>query len=741
MAETSGVSLQVPSNRFPTLSIRDLIEARDAYHVHLMNIGSVVGTAIGRFREMSRWIKDSSLDPAKWKPREIKRPRTLANSIITEQSWPCILVFVNRWYSREELADARKLDLLVPPRLYLPDGRVIPTCVIYVQADKAGPPPLAGLNFPSGLLGGGYPVLTDVQQEEHVSTVGCLVTDGDLVFALTNRHVTGEVRAGESRREIFAILNGKKTRVGVVDLRQIGKVPFEKVYPEWPGRFVLSNLDAGLVAVDDVRHWTSQIYGLGELGPLFDIHPHSLTLDLIGTKVRGFGAASGVMDGEIHGFFYRYKSVGGFDYVSDLLIGPRALTNDLHTHPGDSGSVWCLEVQRAEDDPLKGRNPLFSPLAVQWGGHRFMSPGSNEGVYQFALATFLSTICHQLDVELLPEHNTGFREYWGKLGHFKVAAKACEMVSNSRLKKLMMANLDRIAYSDQVLSGQLPTFPNPTEQFVPLADVSDIVWRTTRKMDRANHFADMDHEGMASFSGKTLLDLCQDPKNVDGRVWQSFYESIDTDKQDRGALPFRIWQMYEEMVAYLKKGKVAEFVCMAGLMAHYAGDACQPLHISQFHDGEVASDQGVHSAYETQMLDRNSAELVAAVNQAIQGWKAKVEVKGGHEAAVRTVELMRETYATLPPLDIIEVYRASAGPKAMWNPLKDRTVKCFLKGSQNLAILWESAWKEGNGSKVPNSKLVQVDTGTLKDLYNDRDFAKAMWLDDMVEAGIGIVPD
>jgi hypothetical protein len=77
----------------------------------------------------------------------------------------------------------------------------------------------------------------------------------------------------------------------------------------------------------------------------------------------------------------------------------------------------------------------------------------------------------------------------------------------------------------------------------------------------------------------------------------------------------------------------------------------------------------------------------------------------------------------------------------MWNPLKDQTVKCFVKGCQNLAVLWESAWKEGRGSKVSNSKLVQVDTDTLKGFYNDREFAKAMWLDDMVEAGIGIVPE
>ena len=282
------------------------------------------------------------------------------------------------------------------------------------------------------------------------------------------------------------------------------------MYPGWPGEFVLSNLDAGLVAVDDARHWTSQIYGVGELGPLVDIHPHSLTLGLIGRPVRGFAGVSGAVAGEIYGFFYRYKSVGGFDYVADILIAPRSATSPALTRPGDSGSVWCLEVERDDDDPLKARGPLMCPLAMQWGGHRFLTPGRAETTYQTALATFLSTICQRLDVELLPAHNIGHREYWGKLGHFKVAAKACELVSHPKLKKLLKANVGRIAYSDDVLTGKLPTFPNPTKQFVPLADVADLVWRTTRKMDRANHFADMDQEGTGQFAGQTLLDLCQD---------------------------------------------------------------------------------------------------------------------------------------------------------------------------------------------------------------------------------------
>ena len=34
---------------FSAVSVRDLLEAREAYHVHLMHLDNVVGTAIGRY--------------------------------------------------------------------------------------------------------------------------------------------------------------------------------------------------------------------------------------------------------------------------------------------------------------------------------------------------------------------------------------------------------------------------------------------------------------------------------------------------------------------------------------------------------------------------------------------------------------------------------------------------------------------------------------------------------------------
>ena len=52
------------------------------------------------------------------------------------------------------------------------------------------------------------------------------------------------------------------------------------------------NLDAGLVRLDDVSQWTSQVYGIGEIGEVFDATAATLTLDLLGLPVRAFGGTS-----------------------------------------------------------------------------------------------------------------------------------------------------------------------------------------------------------------------------------------------------------------------------------------------------------------------------------------------------------------------------------------------------------------------------------------------------------------
>ena len=78
---------------------------------------------------------------------------------------------------------------------------------------------------------GWYPIFTEVQDEQHVASIGCLVTDGDLIIALTNKHVTGEKQVSEQGRDIYTIINGQRSRSAMLIIGRLEKNYFNKYTP------------------------------------------------------------------------------------------------------------------------------------------------------------------------------------------------------------------------------------------------------------------------------------------------------------------------------------------------------------------------------------------------------------------------------------------------------------------------------------------------------------------------------
>ena len=357
---------------------------------------------------------------------------------------------------------------------------------------------------------------------------------------------------------------------------------------------------------------------------------------------------------------------------------------------------------------------------------------AREKQINLALATSISTICRELDVDIVRSWNIGHSEYWGKLGHYKIATKACALLSNLKLSKPMNKNLDTISFDDDsIRQGELPKIDS--KQFVPLADVPDFL-AMHRKKDSGNHFADMDEEGHGQFEGTTLLQITRDPKNVSINVWNAFYDSLGVDYK-RGALPFRVWQIYNDMVKFVSQGDVERFVCATGILSHYVGDACQPLHVSKLHHGRPGhpKEESVHSYYETNMMDQYPANLIAEVNDRLKNTTVKADVTGGHECAVSAIELMRNSIKELPPLDIIEAFNDTSSDSRisrMFMILGKRTASCIVKGCERLASIWESAWREGKGNKISDSKIISVKRQTLKQIYNDKLFLEPYRLSD-----------
>lgn len=756
---------QKSGNDFDSLSFRDLLDARDVYHAHLMNYPHVVATAIGRYRIR---IEDSWPEPDGAVKHKGSGPRTLGNSEVRSYSWPTILVFVDEWLDVEEFGKGKRYDpsQMVPRTLFLSNGRKIPVCVTLV--DKVAQTPLTpSISFPLNNIGGGNPIIADVQGRQHVATISCLVTDGHRTYALTNRHV-----AGDPGEVLYSRLSGSNEPVGRSSGKQLTRLPFAEVYRDCPGKDVYLNLDSGLVDIDDLSAWTAQVHGIGTLGPLADLDPTQIKLSLVGCRVLGIGAASGRMEGEITALLYRYKSVGGFEYLADFLIGPRtghesggpakrARTQpELLTRPGDSGTLWVFDPVNPGRKPEKQGNdspPEYRPFGVQWGAQAFAEGGATT----YALATSLSTICNLLNLDLVRDWNLDQTDTWGAIGHFSIAFSVAACLTNAHLKTLMTKNADIVSPSaDDIRSSEFKGMGS--DDFVPLADVPDMFWKPriakqgfARAMEGPNHFADMDQQ--REDDGKTLLDLTHDEDFIDPDKWNEFYSSVrdilsgeKIEAKHRGLLPFRVWQIFNDMVRFVTAGKAAEFVCAAGVLTHYIGDACQPLHISYLHDGDPEDPQmvphtrhgehvlekepngkGVHSAYEDAMVSAHRDKILDGL-AATPKVKAAELIQTGIEAAKATIGMMRMVFERIPPRKIVQFYIDSdAKPKQlaedMWEQFGEGTVECMQKGVHLLAVLWQSAWVAGNGDQtVSASALKALTQQKAMKICQDEDFLPSM---------------
>jgi hypothetical protein len=463
------------------------------------------------------------------------------------------------------------------------------------------------------------------------------------------------------------------------------------------------------------------------------------------------------------------------------LIGPRAEKKRKDTpqqppftRPGDSGTLWFYDPPSEGDvnpdvggqlPPARGKRARrLRPIAMQWGGERFVTDDGKSSA--FALGTFVSTIFRELDVEPLRDWSTGHDEYWGKIGHFAVGWKACDRATGN-LGTLMKANQKFVGFgNDKLKKGA--EFRMGTGAFVPLADVPDYIWINSRHDEPVQHFADIDiHDinGHASL----LTRGHNEPKSVAASVWNTYFDGFKAAKvgPEEGTLPFRVWQLWEDMVNYLKQGDVLHFVAAAGVLAHYVGDASQPLHCSYMHHGvppmltfhgrkypvPKSSDAfkafkktrpaKIHGIYEETMLEVGATDALPAIDAAVlQLPKNAGAIQSGHDAAVETVRLMYAAQKRLTPKTIINADNPALTENGraarLWakKKIREATIASLADSVRLLADLWASAWAKGNGDVNAAGQLGAFSEPEFDNICrNEQDFAPSLSLNEMVQSG------
>ena len=145
----------------------------------------------------------------------------------------------------------------------------------------------------------------------------------------------------------------------------------------------------------------------------------------------------------------------------------------------------------------------------------------------------------------------------------------------------------------------------PSMSFLNWADslavhASDADYRRSADPNEApRHYIDIDNYPEFIATGRI-------PQNLDSLIALHGNSFV----YDNGILPFSIMATTDSIKKYFQLRNFHKAMLHAADLGHYIGDGHQPLHITRNYDGQYTNQTGVHSRYETQMINRDSANII-----------------------------------------------------------------------------------------------------------------------------------
>jgi hypothetical protein len=161
-----------------------------------------------------------------------------------------------------------------------------------------------------------------------------------------------------------------------------------------------------------------------------------------------------------------------------------------------------------------------------------------------------------------------------------------------------------------------------------------------------------------------------------------------------GILPWATVQTYDSLVASLRRGAIARAESIAADLGHYVGDGHQPLHVTVNYDGQLTNNDGVHSRYETTMINTYAAQLsvtpvpAAYVNNRFAYVMAYLLVSNSLADSVLRADTGAKSVSgwngsgTTP----------AAYTSELWNRTRSLTQREMQGATVALADLWYSSW-------------------------------------------------
>lgn len=171
---------------------------------------------------------------------------------------------------------------------------------------------------------------------------------------------------------------------------------------------------------------------------------------------------------------------------------------------------------------------------------------------------------------------------WGKRGHDLVAKTAARILVKEEQKTYLRDHAFDLGY---------------------YSNVPDIIWRNMpekiAKTEGPQHFLDWN---------KTFETHFEKPENIPVR-FEDYKKKMGKDYDSKlGLVPWRIKDLFSDAISYASKPldpkSQGKLLVTMGVLSHYSGDLGNPFHTTDNYDGQMTGQKGIHSYFETLLVDQ-----------------------------------------------------------------------------------------------------------------------------------------
>lgn len=182
---------------------------------------------------------------------------------------------------------------------------------------------------------------------------------------------------------------------------------------------------------------------------------------------------------------------------------------------------------------------------------------------------------------------------------------------------------------------------------------------------------------------------------------------------DNGTLPWATIAAFDSLRNCMQRRNFAKAQIFAADLGHYVGDGHMPMHITKNYDGQLTGNKGIHSRYETTMINDKISQIVylgtpaaeiSNVNQYVFNY---IYSNFAYSDSIIQADNYAKTLASGSTTSAI--YK-----NALWAKTQSFTIPLFTKASNALATLIYTAWVQAG--KPPLNITELSDPATLTNI-------------------------